>query len=271
MPSSESSSGQPAAGPPPTAARGLSRSKVALIFIGIGATLVGGLVGREIARENSVYSMFGGMIPTLFLLAAVGALGLIGLIALAARRGHPTFPISAMLIAAGTLAAGAVGGNVTARATGGTYVAPVVLEASGTMTLAMPDAQFVVRLSASARCESTPDGQTVADVFGPDLGELGPGTLRGSITLAGHGSDPASAAFFIDGGDLPDGSSQPFWSGPVRVSDLGLAGTSGVITFSGLGRDPDPALKPGSSAPPVSAGAFPDALSGTVTWACQPW
>jgi hypothetical protein len=263
---------QPVAGSSPTGADRPPRREVVLIFIGIGAALVGGLVGREIARENSVYALFGGAIPTFFLVVTIGALVLIGLLALAVRHGDLSFPISTMLVAAGTLAAGAVGGNVTARATGGTSIAPVVLEAPGTMTLVMPGGvQFVAGTDASARCASTPDGRTVADVVGRDLGELGPGTLRGTISLPGQVSDEASASFFIDAGDLPDGSSQPSWSGPARISDLGLAGTSGKLTFSILGRDPDPALKPGSSAPPASAGAFPDALSGTITWACQPW
>jgi hypothetical protein len=140
------------------------------------------------------------------------------------------------------------------------------------MTLAMPGGvRFVAGTDAAARCTSTPDGRTVADVVGLDLGELGPGTLRGTVSLPGQVSDQASASFFIDAGDLPDGSSQPSWSGAARVSDLGLDGMSGKLTFSGLGRDPDPALKPGSSAPAASAGALPEVLSGTITWACQPW
>jgi len=263
---------QPVAGSSPTDADRPPRRAVVLIFIGIGAALVGGLVGREIARENSVYALLGGAIATFFLVVTIGVLVLIGFIALAVRRGDLSVPISAMLVVAGTLAAGAVGGDVTARATGGTYVAPVVLETPGTMTLAMPgDLQFVAGTDASARCASTPDGRTVADVVGLDLGKLGPGTLRGTIRLPDQGSDDASASFFIDAGDLPDGSSQPSWSGPARMSDLRLTGMSGKLTFSSLGRDPDPALKPGSSAPPASAGTFPDALSGTITWACQPW
>ena len=263
---------QPIAGSSPTDADRPPRREVGLIFIGIGAALIGALVGREIARENTVYALFGGAITTFLLVVTIGGLVLVGLIALAVRRGDMTFPISAMLVAAGTLAAGAVGGTVSASATGGTYIAPVILEAPGRMTLAMPGpVQFVAGTEASARCASTPDGRTVADVVGLDLGELGPGTLRGTISLPGQASGEASASFFIDAGDLPDGSSQPSWSGPVRMSELGLDGRSGKLTFSNLGRDPDAALKPGSSAPPASSGTFPDALSGTITWACQPW
>jgi hypothetical protein len=262
---------QPVAGPPPTAAHPPARRKGVLMVIGIGATLVGGLVGREIARENSVYSMFGGMIPTLFFLVTIGALIVIGLIALAARHGHPTFPISAMLIAAGTLAAGAVGGNVTARATGGTYIAPVVLEAPGTLTLAMPGVVgFIAATDVSARCQSNPDERDVADVVGLVLGELEHGTLRGSISPTGEASDEARVSLFIDGGDLPDGSSQPFWSGRARVIDRDPSGSSGKLTFSSLAYE-DAAAKPGPTAPMASGAVFPATVSGTITWACQPW
>lgn len=249
-----------------------SRRRLALVILGIGAAVVGGFVGREIARENSVYALFGGAIPTFFLIVTIGAFVLVALIALAIRRGDLSFPIAGMLVAAGMLAAGAVLGDVTARTTGGTYLAPVVLEATGTMTLAMPGgAPFVPGTAISARCESTPGGSTVAEVVGLDLGELGLGTLQGTITLPDQVSDEANVSFFIDAGDLRDGSSPPSWSGLARASELGPAGASGTLTFSGLGRDPEPALKPGMSAPTASPGAFPDALSGTVTWACQPW
>ncbi len=69
---------QPVAGSSPTDADRPPRRAVVLIFIGIGAALVGGLVGREIARENSVYALLGGAIATFFLVVTIGALVLIG-------------------------------------------------------------------------------------------------------------------------------------------------------------------------------------------------
>ena len=263
---------QPVGTSAPSGAERPSRRRPALLLIGIGAAILGGLVGREIARENSVYALFGGAIPTFFLIVTIGALALVAVIALAIRRGNLSLPISGMLVAAGMLATGAVVGDVTARTTGGTYVAPVVLEAPGTMTIAMPgDAPFVPRTDASARCESTPGGSTVADVIGRDLGELGPGTLHGSIGFGVDGADQPAVSFFIDGADLPDGTSLISWTGRAQVIELGPSGTSGKLTFTGVGRDPDSALKPGSSAPPASADAFPDALSGSIVWSCQSW
>ena len=263
---------QPVGTSPPSGAERPSRRRPALLMIGIGAAIVGGFVGREIARENSVYALFGGLIPTFFLVVTIGALVLVALIALAIRRGNLSLPISGMLVAAGMLAACAVVGDVTARATGGTYVAPVVLETTGTMTLAMPGgAPFVPGTATTARCESTPGGSTVADVVGRDLGELGPGTLHGSIGFGVDGADQPAVSFFIDGADLPDGTSLISWTGRAQAIELGPSGTSGKLTFTGVDRDPDSALKPGSSAPQASADPFPGTLSGTIVWSCQSW
>jgi len=131
---------------------------------------------------------------------------------------------------------------------------------------------FVARDGGRADCSSGPDSQAVARITALDLGELGSGTLRATIGVPGQAADGATAELFIDGGDLPEGSMQPFWSGPVQLAELGGEGASGKLTFTSLGLS-NAAEKPeqGSSGPTSAAPGWPATISGSLSWTCQPW
>jgi hypothetical protein len=149
-----------------------------------------------------------------------------------------------------------------------------VLEARGITHIQMPagTSPFAARVGGEARCRSGPDSRAVAGVTALDLGELGSGTLRATVGLPSQGSGTATAEMFIDGGDLPDGSFQPFWSGPANVTESGGQGATGSLTFQDLRLEADPgAAKAGETGPPADTGGWPASLSGTLSWSCGPW
>lgn len=245
-----------------------------------GACVIGILVGRSIAYAKSV-SDFGGALEaavlSFLLIAAVVVLVLVALIATKLRHGHMSQPIATILAAAGLLAIGALGGHTTAAAFGGLYRQPIVLQATGqtTIDLQAGDVPFAARVAGEATCDSVPDGQAVASITALALGELGSGTLRAHLSLAAEGSDSvgATAEFWIDGGDLAEGSAQPSWNGPVRVTEIGPEGTTGKLIFTNLeGFSNDPALKgPESPAATSGAGEWPSTISGVMGWTCEAW
>ena len=143
---------------------------------------------------------------------------------------------------------------------------PVVLEADGATTdeIVAGRMTFVAKDGGRATCRSLPDSREVGDVTALELGELGPGTLRATLGLAGP-----SLEVFVDGGDLPDGSFQPFWTGPVAVTPPPAEGGRGMAVFTQLRLEADPGSKPGSS--PAGTGDWPDTLSGTISWLCGAW
>jgi len=273
----------PTVGPaaaPSSAESNVSRSAIgrpASVLVAVGACVVGVLAGRAIAYEGSVGGLAGVLgagILSFFLIVAVVGLALVGLIATKIRHGHVSRPIGTLLAAAGLLATGALGGHATAAAFGGLYHEPVVLEATGAtrfdmQAVAVP---FVARDGGRAVCRSVPDGRTVADVTALELGELGSGTLRATLSLPAQASDGAAAEFWIDGGDLSDGSIQPFWRGSVQVTEIGADGASGKLIFASLERE-NGAEKPISESPaPTSAApGWPSTISGLLSWSCQPW
>jgi hypothetical protein len=151
---------------------------------------------------------------------------------------------------------------------------PVVLEATGVTHLQMPvgPMPFVAKDGGPADCRSGPDSRAVAGVTALDLGELGSGTLRAMVALPGPEDASASVEMFIDGGDLPEGTYQPFWSGPVKVTTSKSQGATGTLTFHALPLEPDPGqAKAGETGPPADTGGWPATISGTLSWSCGPW
>jgi hypothetical protein len=251
-------------------------SRAISVVLAIGAVVVGVVLGRGIAYEAShrELGVIGAAVLMMSVIGVVVAMAAVALIATKIRHGHGSRAIATILAAAGLLAASAFGGGVTARALGGTYHDPVVLDALGETTFALdPGAlPFVARVSGRADCRSEPDGQTVVDMTALDLGELGPGTLRAMVSLPIQASEPATAEFFIDGGDLPDGSVQPFWRGPVLVATISTDHASGQLAFDGLTREIDQKMPtPESSVAIAAANAWPSTLSGQLTWSCRRW
>jgi hypothetical protein len=251
-------------------------ARTVLPVVAVLAVVLGVLVGRAIAYEASHggFAAIGAAVLSVLLVLLVVGMTLIGLIATKIRHGQISRAIATILSASALLAVSAVGGGVTARATGGTYQEPIVLEAIGETTFALDAGPlpFVPTAQGRADCRSAPDGRTVVEVAARDLGELGSWTLRASVALPTSPSEPATAAFFIDAGDLAEGSVQPFWSGHVLLASASADQASGHLAFDGLGQEIDPKMPaPGSSAAAAAARAWPATISGQLTWNCQPW
>jgi len=246
--------------------RQTSASTVVFAIVAVGAAVAGIFVGREIALEQSRGLFLAGAVPMFLLAVVVVGLGLVGLVSLGVRRGRLNVAIGTLFATAGLLAGGAVVGWASAGATGGTEPVPVVLQAAGTatLTMAVDPGAFAARDGGAATCESEQDGRGVAIVTALDLGQLGPGTLRARVSPSADGPDGGRVELWIDGADLPEGASQPFWLGSAEVTRSDGAGQA---TFIDVGREGDPALVPGSGA----ADGWPASLSGTLSWSCQPW
>jgi hypothetical protein len=247
------------------------------VVLAVGAGVVGIIVGRQIAYLPTIFE-FGSLdaaILTVLVGTAVVGLASIGLIARKIRHGHVNLAIGTILASAGLLALGALGGDATAAATGGLGPPePVVLESAGEASLAMPAGAvpFVAHDRGRATCSSVPDGRNVETVTALELGKLGPGTLRATLTLPAGASDAAKAEFWIDGADIPDGSTQPFWTGSVVVTGMGTDQASGRLTLDGLAREIDPnVLKGGAPAATSDGSNWPATIAGVMSWTCQPW
>jgi hypothetical protein len=261
----------------PDRPRSILRTSLSVAFAA-GACVIGLLVGRSIAYSKSVGGMGGAFeaaFLSFFLIVAVVTLALIALIALKIRHGQVNQPIATILAAAGLLATGALGGHTTAAAFGGLYRGPVVLETAGTATIDLRSGglPFAARVASEASCASAPGGRAVASITALQLGELGSGSLRATIQLADEASNGASAEFWIDGGDLPEGSPQLSWNGPVEITEIAADGATGKLTFTNLeGISSDPALRgPESATASSSAGEWPATISGVVGWTCEAW
>jgi hypothetical protein len=240
------------------------------------ALVIGILGGRAIAYAASQggLSIIGAGVVAMLIGAVVIALLVIGIVAIRFRHGDVSRAIATVLAAAGLLGAGSIGGAATASATGGVYRDPIVLEASGTTDLRLDVTvpRFVARSGGHADCRSNPDGRVVVDITALDLGELGPGTMRAMVSLPHDASEPR-AEFFVDAGDLPEGSVPPTWSGRVLVTDMGADHAAGRLAFDGLPLlVPDKLPPEGQSSAATAVGnAWPASISGEMTWSCQPW
>jgi hypothetical protein len=239
--------------------------------------VIGVLGGRAIAYGLSQggFSILGaGVLIALFGAAVIG-LAAIGLVALRIRHGHLSQAVATVLSAAAILATGTIGGGATAAATGGVYRDAVVLRSAGEATLRLDTRgvlPFAARAASSVACDSEPDGRTVVGITALELGELGPGTLRGTVRLPVAPSDMPTAEFFVDLGDLPEGSIPPSWSGRVLVTAMGADRASGRLAFDGLALLIPDKMPDEQSAAAIAVGkAWPTTISGEMSWSCQPW
>jgi hypothetical protein len=257
---------------PPSHMRSLLARGVSLLVL-LAAIGVGIYLGRAIAYYGSLGDL-GGILAVgvlrVVLIAPLIGLVLVGVIATKLRHGKPNLVIWTILGAGGMLAVGAIGGSITAAATGGLYQAAVVLSATGeTRTeLTASPMPFVGQEAGRADCRSVDNGRAVAMVTALDVGRLGAGSMRATVSLAGTGSDGATAEFWI--ADIPDGTIQPFWRGYVQIIESSDDGASGRLTFD-LPRAEDLPPKGAETAVPTATSAWPAAISGTLSWSCQPW
>ena len=278
--------GRPGRGDDPTPAvhtRGPSPLVGIFSLIAIVAAAIGGLfAGRALAymsSEGGLGGIFGMVYVIMFLGGSVIALVVVGLAATKFRHGHVTWAIGTIFGSAALLVAGTFVGRATAAATGGTYHEPVVLVAPASVNIRLEPLtlSFVARDDGQAECRSVPDARQFDDLAALDFGELGPGTLRGGFAIRAYGSGSASLELFIDGADLPEGSSMVSWVGPATVTSMSPAGDSGALSFDGLVRsagDGKPVPVDGNqevATPAPLASDWPATLSGTIGWTCQPW
>lgn len=224
---------------------------------------VGLWIGREIAyREGETGNAFYTIGARIEVGGLAVLLGLVGAIAFARRQrriGGLAFGSAAALVA-GTFVAAQL-----ANPLGLGYRAPVVHRGAGVATVALDQAPgFVAKASASVTCVSVPDATAVGGVEGLDFGELGSGTLRGTLGLEPDGSG-GHIELFIDGADLADGAPQPSWAGAVGLRDLAADRAAGTAVFSELRYD-DPEVSKGGPVP--TGGPWPLTLSGTLHWEC---
>ncbi|MEO7664852.1 MAG: hypothetical protein ABIV26_06965 [Candidatus Limnocylindrales bacterium] len=142
---------------------------------------------------------------------------------------------------------------------------PVILHSTGTATLALTDLPAFVATATddTLACDSGPDAMQVVGVTALDLGELDGATVRGQLHPGSGANDPGALELFIDGGDLTEGSFQPFWHGSGTF-EAGADGLTGQAVFSGLTLETDPKL-------PNPDPRWPATLSGTITWSCSPF
>jgi hypothetical protein len=261
--------GPPIAEAAPSAPGSVRRSLLLTLVAAGGATLLGILIGREVAREISVGGLGGIAAIGLIVFVALVVIGLVlvAVIATAFRRGHATWAIGRVLIAAGLLAAGTAIGRETAR---GAYPQPVILTAAGTTQVSLESAgvPFVARTAGRAECRSVQDSRDVQEVTTLDIGELGPGTLQAVISIGpGGGPGDASMILAIDPADLAAGALQPTWEiGPFPTMRATTGNTTGTMKFD-LSRNLDAAPSPGGTA----SALWPKTLSGEISWTCEPW
>ena len=235
------------------------------------------LAGRATAGASSAGGL-SGVFAVVYLVVLGGAvvigLVIVGLAATAFRRGHLSRAIATMFIAAALVMVGALGGELTAGATGALPHEPVVLRAGARLHLDLDtdgmSLAFAARDDGLAECRSGPDTRTVSDLSGLDLGELGPATMRVGITLGPDGNGPASVQLFVDGGDLPEGAAMVAWSGTAAATPTGPGSSAGRLTFADLPLSRSDG-KPAPDATPPSDPAWPSMLSGTMTWTCDTW
>jgi type II secretory pathway pseudopilin PulG len=232
------------------------------VVVGLGVVgAVGIVIGRGLAYQSSrggESGIFGAALLLGLAVVAVlaAAIGWLVVSSIRKRRGQER----SLLAGLGVLLAGAIVGNATAAATGGTVVEPVTLRSSATIVFSIrADDGPATDAGGAGRCESGPDQAAVTTVTELDLGELDGASLRGSISVSGQ--DVASVDLFIDGGDLSGEEPAPAWNCVAAVTVLSDRMQRGAIEFDAEIVPPDPRM-------PSPTRTWPGRLSGTIEWTC---
>ena len=141
---------------------------------------------------------------------------------------------------------------------------PVVLEASGTVGLALPELEgYVDRPEAAATCRSEVDSQAVALIVAPNVGTVEPNLVRVQLSTfpAYPGSEPEIQVWIL--ASLDDPGAVAGWSGSATFVEGAVGAATGKVGFSDL------VLHPGLDG--TQPAAWPPALSGTLAWSCAAW
>ena len=257
----------PGVSPPP---RFLARSPIGrgiALIIAVSALAIGALLGNDVAKylETGGFAMLGAYIWIVTIVVGIVGLTAPAVVAWLVRRRRMSPAIATLLVAGVLLGTGAIGG-AGAFGLARDEREPVEFQAPGRVRVEIRGASppFTARIDAAAECSSVADDRSVGSVSALDVGELGSGTVRASISLVSSADQVPSIDLFVDGGDLPEGSEQPFWSGPLLV--IQAAADTGRASFEGVDRVAEPDPPPSTGTDP-----WPDSLSGTITWTCDPW
>ncbi|MEO8571075.1 MAG: hypothetical protein ABI553_05180 [Chloroflexota bacterium] len=101
-------------------------------------------------------------------------------------------------------------------------------------------------------------------ITGLDLGTLHGARMRATVSLTNSPADGnirAAIELWIDGAFIPEGTTQPFWRGAVRLPEIAWAAMSGRAVFAGAALEVDTKM-------PAPVG-WPKKLSGELDWSCD--
>jgi hypothetical protein len=244
---------------------GSSPRRQAVFLAGASIVLaVGVFLGYLLAYTASQGGLSGGLGAMFLGLAMAAIIGLtmaLGVVATAFRRSRRIG--TGALAVAGILVAGVLAGSALTPALDLEYRVPVTLEAHGTASARLDGGvAFTAIEPGYATCWSEPGSDTMTRMEF-DLGRLGPGLLRGSVSMSEAGATEAWVELRADAADDADGAYQPEWLGTGAVTKLSGQGASGLVSFQELRRHAETG-SPGD----VPIHTWPSTLSGSLSWAC---
>lgn len=242
-----------------------SLRRQAVPLMGASIVLAAGLfLGYLLAYTASQGGLSGGLGATLLGFAIAAAIGLItvfGLLTAAFRRSR-RIGMGALAVA-GILVVGVLAGLALTSVLNLGYRAPVTLEAHGTASTRLEGGvAFTAIEPGYATCWSEPGSDTMTSLE-LDLGLLGRGLLRGSVSMSEAGATEAWVELRADAADDAEGAYQPEWSGTGTVTELSEQGLTGRVSFQELRPHTDT-----GSRGDASNGPWPSTLSGSLSWAC---
>jgi hypothetical protein len=245
---------------------GSSRRRRAVLLTGASIVLAVGLfLGFVLAYTASQGGMAGALGALFFSFAIAAGIGLtvvFGLIAAAFRRSRRIG--TGALAVAGILVAGVLAGFALTPVLGLEYREPVTREARGTASARLDGGvAFTPVEPGYATCRSEPGSDTMSSME-LDLGRLGSGLLRGSVSISEAGSAEAWVELRVDAADDAEGVFQPEWLGTSEMTQLSERGTSGRVSFQKLRRGTETASRGDAANDP-----WPSTLSGSLSWACE--
>jgi hypothetical protein len=228
-----------------------------------GSLAVGAYLGYVIAANiyETGFAFFNAIVAGLIALAILFVLVVVAIILALVpdKSGRPT---ARAAIVGGLLLAVGVGlGWVITPVLWPEFRQPLILEAPGTMTLALDGIDgYAGGGDALATCRSEVDTEEVASVEAVVVGTIGPAVVAASVWIQSGNAD--LMVWIAPAAD--DEGTVPMWQGPEGVVEVTNVDGGGRIVFSGIrltardeaGRAPE---------------GWPAELSGTLTWSCGAW
>lgn len=143
------------------------------------------------------------------------------------------------------------------------FRAPVILEAKGTMNLALDGIDgYAAGGDALATCRSEVDAEGVASVEAVVVGTIGPAVVAASVWIQ---SDNGTSDLMVWIPPPAEGTGTvPMWQGPEGIVEATRVAGGGQVVFSGI-------RLTASDAEGRAPEGWPAELSGTLTWSCGEW